>query len=122
MRLLAIAFIAVLFSACEKEQPSPARITFGCICGSCEVTWGVEGGYSATDSIPKSAQPYVRELVVDVGDEVYITSTPAVYTDTATMVYLKVNDFQQDVRYAEYDTTVTLRLTVPELDRYGVKQ
>lgn len=122
MRLLAIAFIAVFLSACEKEEPGPVTVSVNSLCGSCVVTWGVNGVTSARDSIGGSNNVYTREITASVGDEVFITADPYLTSTTASFVWIKVNGFQQDLQYAKFDTTVSLNLTVPELDRYGVKQ
>ena len=121
MRTLLATIAIMLLSACAKEEPAPVVVSFNSICGSCMVTWGITGVSSQQDSIGGANNVYTREVTASVGDEVFITATPFISTTTATFVWLKVSGFQQDLAYAKFDTTVTLRMLVPELDRYGVK-
>ena len=121
MRLLAMAVIVLLLSSCEKEEPGPVTVSFNSLCGSCLVKWGVNGVTSAQDSIGGSNNVYTREITASVGDEVFITATPYITSPTATFVWIKVSGFQQDLQYAKFDTTVSMHLTVPELDRFGLQ-
>jgi hypothetical protein len=118
---IALAALATLF-ACKKED-SPAGITFRTVCTACEVTYGITGESSTTESFTLPVQDRVASTVV--GREVFMRARATQVSNTGMGIIILVNGFQQDFAFlrpnspALLDSTIELRLVVPALNRFG---
>lgn len=118
-----IALLAlVLLAACQDEE-QPLDVTFWAQCQGCEISYGRNGEILATDSI---GGPVVQRTVpAFVDDEVFLKARPLVISSGATGIAILIRGRQQDFQFVrpntpeDLATELEIRLTVPDLDRFG---
>jgi hypothetical protein len=119
--------------SCSKDEDVLARVAFQAICYQCDYEFAVGGSIIRSASV--SAAPATNKLtaydtLVAVGTEVRALATPTglnpgVPNQTATMVMISVDGFQQDLSsFQPTDSNglgrrVELVLTVPALNAFG---
>ncbi len=124
MRRSYLALAAMLFLISCKEEEEAITVEFWANCASCIVTHGINDATLSTDSMGGTA---VRRWYIPafVGDEVFITAQPRVVSNDGTAIAVDFRGVQQEFKLVQpntaalLDTTITIRLTMPELDRFG---
>jgi hypothetical protein len=119
-----LALIALLALAACKDEEEPLTIEFWANCTSCMVSHGINGNTLGTDSI--GGTPARRWFTpAFVGDEVFITAQPRTISNGATGVSISIRNVQQDFQFivpsdsTVLNSSVTVRITVPDVDRFG---
>lgn len=123
VRLTMAILCTGLLCSCTKDEPHLAKVTFHAQCGGCSISYDVNG--STVETVPMVTSTFFREAMVEEGQEVSLSGTPTNLSTTATMIWLKVDGWQQDFEMilpndsADLGSTVRIQVPVRNLDRFG---
>lgn len=126
LRFTVALAIAAALLGCKKEEDT-VTVGYWAKCAGCEITWTLAGSTLGTDSIGGAVVR--RDHPGKVGDLATLIARPTVVTGngagTGLGIAILVNGRQQGFAHmwpnfqGALDSTISVQVTIPKLDRYG---
>lgn len=133
MKPLYTLLLVLLFASCAKDKPAAVTVDLDASCFRCAVEYSHKGTVHRdtiglalpADTMPQPVGRLAYAFTALAGDEVALTMTALSPSDTRTLtISARVDGHVQGFQYlmptgADSLGTVTIQMTVPELDKWG---